>query len=58
MVRCEDLYLKDGNQASHVKPLPFPTPTTVDVVDVVVRYGDAVFVGGIVVMIILLLLMW
>jgi hypothetical protein len=39
-----------------VKPLPFPRPTTVDVVDVV-RYGDAVFVGGIVAMIILLLLM-
>jgi hypothetical protein len=41
-----------------VKPLPFPRPTTVDVVDVVARYGDAVFVGGIVVMITLLLLMW
>jgi hypothetical protein len=40
-----------------VKPLPFPRPTAVDVVDVV-RYGDAVFVGGIVAMIILLLLMW
>jgi len=35
-----------------VKPLPFPRTTTVDVVDVV-RYGVAVFVGGIVAMIIL-----